>query len=185
MKLINSFFNGEIKVIEPTLFSDDRGFFQESFNLAKFKDVGIDNDFIQDNHSWSKSKGTIRGLHFQKGPMAQAKLVRVIKGEVLDVFVDVRKDSPTFGQYEEVIISAENNFQVYIPRGFAHGFCTLTDDCHFLYKVDQYYSPECNFGLIWNDTDINILWPNKNPILSKQDLKWGSLKDYSAEIGRG
>jgi dTDP-4-dehydrorhamnose 3,5-epimerase len=176
MEVVKAFFEGEVKAILPQVFSDNRGFFQESYTKNKFHSVGIDADFIQDNHSFSKEKGTIRGLHFQKDPMPQAKLVRVTRGAVMDYFVDIRPGSKTFGQYEKIELSSENKIQLFIPKGFAHGFCTLTDDCDFCYKVDQYYSHEHNAGIIWNDPEINIKWPTRNPILSEQDLKWGSLK---------
>ena len=176
MEVIKAFFEGAVKVVKPQVFSDNRGFFQESYTKNKFHKIGIEADFIQDNHSFSREKGTVRGLHFQKDPMAQAKLVRVLRGSAMDFFVDIRPGSKTFGQYEQLEILAENKLQIFIPRGFAHGFYTLTDDCDFCYKVDQYYSHENNAGLIWNDPDINIKWPTNNPILSDQDSKWGRLK---------
>ena len=170
MELITSFFDEQVKVFKASVFGDDRGFFQESYNLKRFHDFGITADFIQDNHSYSAKKGTIRGLHFQTDPMDQAKLVRVVKGSALDIIVDIRKDSPTFGKYEEFEINDKNQVQIFIPRGFAHGFCTLEDDTHFCYKVDNYYSPENNAGIIWNDPEIGINWlPAGEPILSEQD----------------
>lgn len=172
MEVINTFFKGEVKVLKPQVFSDNRGFFLESYNEKKFHEIGITNNFIQDNHSFSKDKNTIRAIHFQKEPMAQSKLVRVVKGTALDIIVDLREDSPTYLKFEKVELSEDNFLQVYIPKGFGHGFCTLTDDCHFLYKVDQFYSHEHNAGIIWNDPSIAIDWPTKNPILSEQDKKW-------------
>ena len=175
MELITSFFDEQVKVFKASVFGDDRGFFQESYNLKRFHDFGITADFIQDNHSYSATKGTIRGLHFQTEPMAQAKLVRVVKGSALDIIVDIRKGSPTFGKYEEFEINDKNQVQIFIPKGFAHGFCTLEDETHFCYKVDNYYSPENNAGIIWNDPEIGIKWPANDPILSEQDKKWKTL----------
>lgn len=177
MELIESFFDEQVKVVKPLVHADDRGFFQESFNQRNFQKVGISYSFVQDNHSFSKHKGTIRGLHFQTSPMAQAKLVRVVKGAALDVIVDIRPGSATFGKYHAIEISDQNHFQVMIPTGFAHGFCTLTDDTHFCYKVDQYYSPENNAGIIFNCPEINIAWPIDSPVLSAQDLKWKTLSE--------
>lgn len=177
MELIDAFFDEQVKVIKPRVFSDDRGFFQESYNLKNFEKLGIKNNFIQDNHSFSKIKGTIRGLHFQTAPMAQAKVVRVTKGSALDVVVDIRPDSKTFGKYRTVELNENNHLQVMIPVGFAHGFCTLEDDTHFCYKVDEYYSGEHNAGILWNCPEINIEWPTENPILSEQDLNWKKLSE--------
>lgn len=174
MKIIETYFD-EVKVLAPNVFSDNRGFFQESYTRFKFEKLGIGCEFVQDNHSYSSKKWTIRGLHFQSSPKSQAKLVRVIQGAMLDVVVDIRKDSPTFKKYVTVELSAENFKQIYIPKGFAHGFCTLTDDCHVCYKVDDYYSHENNSGIIWNDSDLGIVWPCKEPILSPQDTKWPCL----------
>lgn len=177
MKLIESFFDEQVKVIQPVVHGDDRGFFQESFNQRNFEKIGIKYDFVQDNHSFSKAKGTVRGLHFQTSPMQQAKLVRVVKGAALDVIVDIRPGSNTFGKFHTVEINDQNHYQVMIPAGFAHGFCTLEEDTHFCYKVDQYYSPENNAGIIYNCPEINIDWPSENPTLSAQDLKWKKLSE--------
>ncbi len=167
----------EVKLITPQVFQDNRGFFQESFNYKRMKEHGLDFQFVQDNHSFSVEKGTIRALHFQTHPMQQSKLVRVVKGSVLDVVVDIRKESKNFGRFITVELSDQNHHQILIPKGFAHGFCTLEANCHVIYKVDEYYSPTHNQGIIWNDPTINILWPTKNPVLSKQDEKWPTLRE--------
>ena len=165
----------EVKVIIPDVFEDNRGFFTESYTQNKFHKLGVEVDFVQDNHSFSQYKGTIRGLHFQSDPMEQSKLVRVIKGSILDVIVDIRADSQNFRKYTTVELTDKNFKQVFIPQGFAHGFCTLEDNCHVTYKVDNFYSAENNCGIIWNDPQLNIKWPTENPILSEQDQKWGKL----------
>ena len=177
MEVIQTFFDEAVKVIKPTVHEDDRGFFLESFNQRNFGKLGINNNFIQDNHSFSKNKGTVRGLHFQTTPMSQAKVVRVTKGAALDVIVDIRPDSDSFGKFHSIEINDRNFFQIMIPKGFAHGFCTLEDNTHFCYKVDQYYSAENNAGILWNCPEININWPVDNPVLSKQDLKWKKLSE--------
>ena len=135
------------------------------------KEAGLFYDFVQDNHSKSTVKGTLRGIHFQKGDKAQAKLVRCVKGAVLDVAVDLRRNSPTFKQWVGLELSAENKKQLLIPRGFGHGFVTLTDDVEFLYKADNYYAPEADAGIRWNDLDIGVEWGLENPILSEKDKK--------------
>ncbi|GAB2985188.1 dTDP-4-dehydrorhamnose 3,5-epimerase [Mucilaginibacter puniceus] len=144
-------------IIEPQIFPDGRGYFFESYSKAKFTNAGIDIDFVQDNQSFSH-KGAVRGLHAQKSPYTQAKLVRVIQGRVLDVVVDVRKNSPTFGQYEAIELSGENQLQLLIPEGFLHGFATLEDNTIFAYKVNNYYSKECEVGVKWNDPTLAINW---------------------------
>ena len=141
------------------------------------EETGLFYDFVQDNHSKSTVKGTLRGIHFQKGNKAQAKLVRCVKGVVLDVAVDLRKNSPTFKQWVGVELSAENKKQLLIPRGFGHGFVTLTDDVEFLYKADNYYAPDADAGIRWNDPDIGVEWGVENPILSEKDKKNPFLKD--------
>ncbi|MEK6623772.1 MAG: dTDP-4-dehydrorhamnose 3,5-epimerase [Bdellovibrionota bacterium] len=176
MKVIATDFP-EIKVIVPQVFQDNRGFFQESFNLRRMQESGLNYQFVQDNHSFSVQKYTIRALHFQTHPMAQAKLVRVVKGSVLDVVVDIRRESKNFGKFITFELSDQNHYQILIPKGFAHGFCTLMEDCHVIYKVDEYYSPAHNQGIIWNDPTINIPWPTTNPVLSKQDEKWQMLHE--------
>lgn len=177
MKITKTKLDGVV-IIEPDVFGDNRGFFMESWNKKKMEEAGLYYDFVQDNHSKSTLKGTLRGIHFQKGDKAQAKLVSCVKGAVLDVVVDLRKNSPTFKQWVGVELSAENKKQLLIPRGFGHGFVTLTDDVEFLYKADNYYAPEADAGIRWNDLDIGVEWGIENPILSEKDKKNPFLKDY-------
>ena len=176
MKITKTKLDGVV-IIEPDVFGDNRGFFMESWNKEKMEEVGLFYNFVQDNHSKSTVKGTLRGIHFQKGDKSQAKLVRCVKGAVLDVAVDLRKNSPTFKQWVGVELSAENKKQLLIPRGFGHGFVTLTDDVEFLYKADNYYAPEADAGICWNDPDIGVDWGVENPILSEKDKKNPFLKD--------
>ena len=176
MKITKTKLDGVV-IIEPDVFGDNRGFFMESWSKKKMEEVGLYYDFVQDNHSKSTVKGTLRGIHFQKGDKAQTKLVRCVKGVVLDVAVDLRKNSPTFKQWVGVKLSAENKKQLLIPRGFGHGFVTLTDDVEFLYKADNYYAPEADAGIRWNDPDIGVDWGVDNPILSEKDKKNPFLKD--------
>ena len=166
-----------VVIIEPDVFGDNRGFFMESWNKKKMAEAGLDYDFVQDNHSKSTVKGTLRGIHFQKGNKAQAKLVRCVKGAVLDVAVDLRRNSPTFKQWVGVELSEENKKQLLIPRGFGHGFVTLTDNVEFLYKADNYYAPEADAGIRWNDPEIGVEWGIENPILSEKDKKNPFLKE--------
>ncbi len=170
-------------VIEPTVFGDYRGFFMETHSKKDFKEIGLDVEFVQDNHSKSK-KGVFRGLHFQT-EMSQGKLVRVAAGSVLDVAVDLRRDSETFGKWYVVELSAENKKQFYVPEGFAHGFITLEDDTEFLYKCTNYYAPEYDSGIIWNDSDLNINYNfekygiNLNEILlSDKDQNLQTFKEF-------
>lgn len=160
----------DVILIEPKVFGDERGFFYESFNQKAFAAAtGLSPAFVQDNHSKS-TKGVLRGLHYQLPPKAQGKLVRVVQGEVFDVAVDIRKSSPTFGKWVGEILSAENKRQMWIPEGFAHGFLTLTDTAEFLYKTTDYYAPECERGILWNDPDLAIDWQNVvEPKLAKKD----------------
>ena len=161
----------DVKLIEPSVFEDERGFFYESFNQQKFnKEIGENITFVQDNHSKS-SKGVLRGLHYQEAPFAQGKLVRVISGEVFDVAVDIRKDSSTYGQWVSQILSAENKKQLWIPEGFAHGFLTLSVDAEFLYKTTNYYSPKHEHLIHWNKNEFAINWPHLDVSfnLSKKD----------------
>lgn len=169
-----------ILIIEPKVFGDNRGFFMESYNSAKFAEIGIDLNFVQDNHSRS-AKGVVRGLHYQINP-GQDKLVRVIKGEVFDVVVDVRRNSPTFGHWESFIISEENKKQVFVPKGFAHGFCVLSELADFAYKCSEYYSPENERGIIWNDPEVGVEWPVDAPVLSDRDLLLPLLKDTNPDF---
>jgi len=160
----------DVKIIEPTVFEDERGFFFESFNHKKFEEaIGCEVSFVQDNHSKS-SKGVLRGLHYQLPPYAQGKLVRVVQGEVFDVAVDIRKSSPTFGQWVGEILSADNKKQLWIPEGFAHGFLTLSETAEFLYKTTGYYAKEHERAIRWNDGALNIRWPaGCNPSVSVKD----------------
>lgn len=176
MKITKTKLEGVV-IIEPDVFGDSRGFFMESWNKKKMEEARLFYNFVQDNHSKSTVKGTLRGIHFQKGDKAQAKLVRCVKGAVLDVAVDLRKNSPTFKQWVGVELSTENKKQLLIPRGFGHGFVTLTDDVEFLYKADNYYAPEADAGVRWNDPDIGVEWGIGNPILSEKDKKNPFLKD--------
>ena len=166
----------DVILIKPKVFGDERGFFMETYKKSDFEKMGIKGEFIQDNHSKSKY-GVLRGLHFQKDPYAQAKIVRCIRGVIYDVAVDLRKDSPTFGKYVGVILSEFNKYQLYIPRGFAHGFAVLSDVAEVAYKVDNIYAPNHEGGLIWNDPDVGIKWPIEDPILSEKDKKWPTLKE--------
>jgi dTDP-4-dehydrorhamnose 3,5-epimerase len=156
-----------VLLIEPTVHRDSRGRFFESYVKEKYREVGIQEDFVQDNQSLS-NKNVLRGLHYRIAP-EQSKLVRVVKGEVFDVVVDIRKSSPTFGEWQSFILSDTNHLQLYVPVGFAHGFCVLSDTMEFSYKVSEYYSGEKEKGLIWNDPDIGIDWPISDPILSDKD----------------
>ncbi|MCQ6254061.1 dTDP-4-dehydrorhamnose 3,5-epimerase [Methanocaldococcus sp.] len=166
----------EVILIEPIVFEDERGFFMETYKYSEFSKFGIKEIFVQDNHSKSK-KGVLRGLHYQKNPNAQGKLVRCIRGEIFDVAVDIRKGSPTFGKWVGVILSEENKKMLYIPKGFAHGFCVLSEEAEVIYKCTAEYSPEDDRGIIWNDKDIGIDWPIKNPILSEKDKKHPPLRE--------
>ena len=163
-------------VIEPTVFKDERGYFMETYNQNDFKEAGLDMVFVQDNQSMSV-KGVLRGLHFQKGDKAQAKLVRCARGAVLDVAVDLRPVSPTYKQWVAVELSEENKRQLLIPRGFGHGFVTLTDHVEFLYKADNYYAPEADGGIRWNDPELAIDWGVEDLILSQKDQNSPWLKD--------
>ncbi|MCX6761666.1 MAG: dTDP-4-dehydrorhamnose 3,5-epimerase [Candidatus Moranbacteria bacterium] len=165
-------------LIKPKVNGDHRGFFLETYREEEFLAAGIDVKFVQDNHSFSAEKGVLRGLHFQWPPFAQAKLVRVVKGKLLDVVVDLRKDSPTFGQWESFELSEENFQMLFVPRGMAHGFCVLETDTHFLYKTDNYYNAESDAGIAWNDPELKITWPIASPILSEKDQKQQSWQEF-------
>jgi len=162
----------DVIIIEPTVFGDTRGYFLESYNKKKFEEVIGITSFIQDNESKS-SKGVLRGLHFQKPPFEQAKLVRCIEGEVLDVAVDIRKNSKTYGEHVAVLLSGENKRQLFVPRGFAHGFLVLSDSATFAYKVDNTYAPEFDAGIRWNDKELNIQWgmEDSEVMVSEKDAK--------------
>ena len=167
----------EVFIIEPKVFGDYRGWFTETYSKERFKEIGFDIDFVQDNHSFSALKGTIRGLHFQLNPKAQTKLVRCTKGEMLDVVVDLRKNSSTYKKWIAIELSDENKKQLLIPKGFAHGFLTLTDNVEVQYKVDEYYVPEFDRSIKFDDPQIGIKWEIDNPILSEKDIKAPLLKD--------
>ncbi len=164
----------DLVLVKPRVFVDDRGSFLETYKKDDFEAAGINGEFVQDNHSKSEY-GVLRGLHFQREPRAQAKIVRCIRGVVYDVAVDLRRRSPTFGKYLGVILSEYNHHQLYVPKGYAHGFLTLSDAAEVIYKVDDIYSPECESGLIWNDPDVSISWPNDDPLLAPRDEEWPTL----------
>ena len=168
-----------IKLLQPHIFNDERGYFFESYNYETFKNLGITDVFVQDNQSFSK-KNVIRGLHFQVPPFAQAKLVRVIQGVVLDVAVDLRKASPTYGQHFSVTLSADNQLQLYIPVGFAHGFAALEEDTIFVYKCSHFYHKDSEKNILFNDEDLNINWNIKNPVIIDKDLQAMRFQDFSS-----
>lgn len=171
----------EVLVVVPKRFGDNRGFFVETYNKQTFAGAGITTDFLQDNHSLSADAGTIRGLHYQVAPKVQAKLVRVVRGSIFDVAVDVRKSSPNFGKWTSAVLTAERGEQFFIPVGFAHGFCTLEPDTEVLYKVSDFYSPQHEYGIRWDDPAIGIRWPiTTAPVLSTKDGKNPLLKDGPA-----
>ncbi|MFE4028342.1 dTDP-4-dehydrorhamnose 3,5-epimerase [Priestia sp. YIM B13551] len=176
MNLIKTKFEDAI-LIEPKVFGDHRGFFTESYNKGIFTQNGIDMDFIQDNHSLSQQPGTLRGMHYQLNDKAQTKLVRVTRGAIYDVIVDIRKGSPTYGEWQGFILSADNKRQLLVPKGFAHGFCTIVENTEVQYKVDELYSPEHDRGIAWNDPALNIDWPFNNPVLSDKDTKHPTLAE--------
>lgn len=172
-----------VLVIEPKVFGDDRGFFMETYNRDRYVEAGIAETFVQDNVSLSK-KGTLRGLHYQTPPFAQGKLVQVLRGSVMDVAVDIRFGSPTFGKYVSIELSSENKKQFWIPAGFAHGFVALEDNTIFSYKCTNLYSPECDRGVLWNDEQIGIKWPfSENELsISDKDGKQPLLKDIAKDF---
>ena len=171
-----------MKLVVPSVHRDDRGFFSETFSGKALAEASIDAVFVQDNHSLSRAKGVLRGLHFQAPPKAQGKLVRVTRGAIFDVAVDIRKDSPTYGRHVSAVLSAENWSQLWVPVGFAHGFCTLEPDTEVLYKVTDTYAPECDRGLAWDDPDLGIAWPvvPGAVILSDKDRCHPQLKDLQS-----
>jgi dTDP-4-dehydrorhamnose reductase/dTDP-4-dehydrorhamnose 3,5-epimerase len=171
-----------VLILEPRVFGDHRGWFTETYSKSKFLELGIDVDFIQDNHSMSALKGTLRGLHFQTNPKAQTKLVRCTKGKIFDVAVDLRKGSSTYKKWIGVELSKDNKKQLLIPKGFAHGFLTLTDDVEVQYKVDEYYAPECDRSIRFDDPEIGVEWGIDDPILSEKDLKAPLLKDSDVDF---
>lgn len=173
----------DVKLIEMDVFGDHRGFFTESYSKEKFAAQGIEFNFVQDNHSLSTEAGVLRGLHFQKGEASQTKLIRVVTGAVLDVIVDIRKGSPTYGQWEGYLLTESNHRQLLVPKGFAHGFVTLTSNVNFMYKCDNYYYAEADGGIAFDDPDLTIDWPIdvSRAILSEKDHHHPTLKEFSAE----
>ena len=182
MEIIKTDIEG-VLILEPRIFRDARGYFFESFSVREFEEKVARTTFVQDNESCS-SYGVIRGLHFQKPPFTQAKLVRVIKGAVLDVAVDIRKDSPTYGKHVAVELTEDNHRQLFIPHGFAHGFAVLSDEVLFQYKCDNYYAPQSEGGILWNDPVLKIDWriPADKVILSEKDTRHSLLKDYVTDF---
>jgi dTDP-4-dehydrorhamnose 3,5-epimerase len=177
MKIVNQPTISGLKLLSPTVYNDDRGYFFESYNYETFKNLGIEDVFVQDNQSYSK-KNVIRGLHFQAPPFEQAKLVRVVKGAALDVAVDLRKNSPTYGQHFSILLSEENQLQFYIPVGFAHGFAALEEHTIFAYKCSKIYHRDSERSIIYNDIDLNIHWNIENPIVADKDLQAVCFKDF-------
>lgn len=167
----------DVKIVEPDVFGDNRGWFMESYSYKKYKDLGIDVEFIQDNRSRTEKKGTLRGLHFQTAPMAQSKLLCCTKGAIMDVAVDLRRNSPTYLKWISVELTEDNKKQIFIPKGFAHGFVTLTDNVEVMYKVDEYYAPENDRSIRFDDPQINVMWGVDDPILSAKDKSAPLLKD--------
>lgn len=176
MKITKTEIEG-LMIVEPQVFGDNRGWFMETWTKSKMEKEGINIEFVQDNQSYSATKGTLRGLHFQTNPKSQTKLLRCTRGEILDVAVDLRRGSPTFKKWVSVKLTAENKKQFLIPKGFAHGFVTLTDDVEVQYKVDEYYAPECDRSVRFDDPEIGVNWGVTDPVLSQKDLKAPLLKD--------
>lgn len=167
-----------VLILRATKHGDARGFVSETFKVSALRNAGVTHEWVQENHSFSAQAGTVRGLHFQAPPAAQAKLVRVLRGAILDIALDVRRASPTYGQHIALELSAENAAQLYVPVGFAHGFCTLRDDTEVLYKMSAEYAPAHEGGVLWNDADIGIAWPELEPLTSARDAKWPRFKDF-------
>lgn len=184
MEIIQTELSG-VRILVPRVFGDSRGWFMESWSKRDLEKVGIFIVFLQDNHSYSAQKGTLRGLHFQNDPFAQTKLVRCVRGAIWDVAVDIRQGSDSFGKWTAAELSADNKHMLLIPRGFAHGFLTLTDDVEILYKADQYYSPEADRSVAWNDPAVGIQWGIVSPILSLKDQNAPLLADSYANFVYG
>lgn len=176
MKRIDTTLDG-VFLLDPSVFQDTRGYFTESYNQRRLQSVGIDVTFVQDNESLSTLPGTIRGLHYQLNPMAQSKLVRVLSGAIYDVVVDLRRDSVTYGQWLSFVLTADSHRQLFIPKGFAHGFCTLVPDTTIAYKVDAFYSPQHDRGILWRDPYLAIDWPVTSPLLSDKDQGYPLFHD--------
>jgi len=170
----------DVLIIRPKKHADHRGFFSETFRASALAEAGVSLEWVQDNHSFSAARGVVRGLHFQSPPTAQAKLLRVIRGALFDVAVDIRKGSPTYGRHVGVELSADNWAQIYVPAGFAHGFCTLTPDTEVLYKVSAPYTPSDEGGLLWDDPALGIEWPisRDEAVLAARDREWPRLREF-------
>lgn len=181
MKIINTDLP-EVKIVEPQVFGDNRGWFYESYSYEKLREGGIDISFVQDNRSYSKEKGTLRGIHFQKNPKAQSKLITCTKGKILDVAVDLRKDSPYYLKWISVELSEENKLMLFIPKGFGHGFVTLAEDVEVLYKVDEYYSKEHDRSIRFDDKAISVDWGIAEPVLSEKDKNAPLLRDSDIDF---
>lgn len=164
-----------VTIIEPTVFQDQRGFFMETYKKSEFAAAGIDVELLQENHSRSTA-GTLRGLHLQRPPKAQAKLVRVVEGEIFDVVADIRPDSPTYGKWVSVVLSSENRLSLFVPAGYAHGFCVVSPEAQVVYKTTDEYAPELESGVRWDDPLLAIPWPCGEPLLSERDRRWTFLK---------
>jgi dTDP-4-dehydrorhamnose 3,5-epimerase len=169
-----------VKLIIPAIFQDARGSFSEVYSARSLRGAGITATFVQDNQSVSRERGVLRGLHFQSPPHAQAKLVRVVAGSIFDVAVDLRVGSPTYGRHVSAVLSAENGMQIWVPEGFAHGFCTLEPGTTVLYKVTEHYAPDHDLGLRWDDPALGIAWPMEHPVLSDKDRRHPGLSDLPA-----
>ena len=169
--------------IELNPFEDHRGFFMRTYDSNILIEYGINKEWVQENHSSSVQKGTLRGLHFLNMPHTDAKLIRCVRGEIYDVVVDIRKDSATYGKWTSVILSEKNKKSLFIPRGFAHGFCTLTENCDIIYKHDNFYNGKYDSGILWNDSDLNISWPIENLILSDRDKLLQTFSDFTKKQG--
>lgn len=167
-------------LIKPKVFEDDRGFFLETYRKDDMEKAGVDAEFVQDNHSRSL-RGVLRGLHFQKEPYAQAKIVRCTRGTIYDVLVDLRRRSPSFSRYLGIVLSEESRDMIYVPRGCAHGFLVLSDLAEVVYKVDNVYAPECEGGLVWNDPEVSVSWPLQDPVISERDRLWPTLEGLARE----
>jgi len=181
MKIIDTAIT-EVKLIEPAVFGDNRGWFYESYSYEKLRALGIDVKFVQDNRSYSKEKGTLRGIHFQKTPMAQSKLICCTRGKILDVAVDLRKDSPTYLKWISAVLSEENKLMLFIPKGFGHGFVTLTEDVEVLYKVDEYYSKDHDRSIRFDDKEIGVDWGVTEAVLSEKDKNAPLLCDSDIDF---
>lgn len=179
MKIIETDLRG-VLIVEPAVFEDRRGFFMETYQLERYRELSGDRGFVQDNLSFSV-QGTLRGLHFQN-PKSQAKLVQTVTGEIFDVAVDIRPGSPTFGKWTGARLSAENKRQLFIPDGFAHGFCVLSETAHVFYKCSDFYAPECEGGILWSDPDIGIEWPVTDPVVSDRDRSLPNLSECANKL---